>query len=216
MLQFDNINSLCKAGYTVLMYAAQTGHGLICEHFISRGIDQNITNVDGECALHLAIWKRHSNVLRLLLSHGAQHHLKTKAGETLLHYAAMYGDIGCLETLRLFTLNGIDTQDTIVSYSPVHQSTDVVGRTAAQLAKQRSDVDAEWYESFRQLVEAIEMANNGFSSAIAQPQGSTIGILAENTTNAEEIDEFEDALEHQPREVPPLVNQPKRVRSRSI
>ena len=216
LLQFGDINSLTVDGYTALMIAAQRGHGLFCERLISQGIDQNIVNIDGECALHLAMHNRHSNVLRLFLSHGTQHHLKTKAGETLLHYAAMYGDAECLEVLQLFALNGISPEETIVSYSPVHGSKDVVGRTAAQIAKLRSDVDVEWHEAFYQLVQAIKMANTGISRKIAEFQDSTINAPAENAFDVEEFDQFEDALEHQAEDMPPLMNQPKCDRSCSF
>ena len=92
-------------------------------------------NTDGECALHLAICNRRPEATRLLLTHGVQCSLRTKAGESLLHYAAMYGDVATLKALQSFPLKGIILEDTIAGTSPIHESKGVVGRTAAQIVE---------------------------------------------------------------------------------
>ena len=71
----------------------------------------------------------------------------------------MYGDTPCLEVLQLFDWRGVNPEDIIISTSPMQESRTVVGRTAAQIAEQRSDVTPEWHNAFRQLLQAIESAN---------------------------------------------------------
>ena len=220
ILQDAEINRVVPGlDYTALLFAAQKGHTTVCEHLILHKADINATNHDGECALHLALSNKQSVMIRLLLTHGAYHHLKTKAGESLLHYMAMYGDADCLEALRSDSLNGINPEDTIESRSPIHVSKDLVGRTAEQIAEQRSDVTPAWHEAFHQLMQAIKTVNeSAIDGRALQSQGPRV---ADNTSNAEEVDNFEDALEHQEfghqAQQPPLpVNQSGCARSRTF
>ena len=201
VLRGNDINITTNHGYTALMLAAQEGHLHCCEYLISQDADPELVNNDGECALHLAIYLRHPETIRFLLVHSIQHFLKTKAGESLLHYSAMYGDVATLEALQSIPLNGIDVEDSITSISPNQEWRDVVGRTAAQIAEQRSDVTAEWHEAFKRLLQAIMIANEGNNSAEAHDHASH--LIPDSCINAEDMDHFKDAVEYQEPAIPP-------------
>ena len=174
--------------------AAQEGLKTACGYLISRN-----TNTDGECALHRAILEKHPETIRLLLIHDAPHHLKTKVGESLLHYAAMHGDESCLDALQSFDLKGIQSEDLITGRSSTQISKDVVGCTAAQIAEQRSDVTLEWREAFRRLMQAIKAGHDDDDSGkgTTEPRNPTINIERDTAGDVEDINMFEDALEYQ-------------------
>ena len=165
---------------TPLIIAAQENHIHIVKYLISQGADLNAADHNGECSLHVATSYNCPEVLRLLLQHKASHRLGTKAGETLLHYAAQYGNIECLEVLLLFSLEGINPENRITGISPT-QRFKVKGLTAIEIAELRTDVSPEWRVMFRTLVHGIRFP--GSKSPLRPP--------------AEEIEEFEDALETQ-------------------
>ena len=132
--------------------------------------------------LHSAIQFRSSDALQLLLQHNADYTIKTKAGESLLHYAAHHGDLRTLETLRLFDLREINVQDRVASFS-IHQKVKgLVGLTALQIAEQRQDVTPEWMNMFRQLVRDVKFPETR---------------LGAHGLNDDCAHSFEDALEHQ-------------------
>ena len=216
ILQGGDLNVTTGHGATPLMSAAQEGHQHCCEYLISRGADPNRVNKDGEGALHIAIFNRRSEPTRLLLAHGAPHSPRNKAGESLLHYGAMYGDVAILAVLQSFHLQGIDPKDTITCRFLTQDSKDVVGRTAAQIAEQRSDVTPEWHEAFRRLVRAVEMANEGHNDPVSAQSHIRSNSDASNLTGTEEdSDYFEDAVEHQ-MQLPSLSDSdPGRAHSRS-
>ena len=110
----------------------------------------------------------------------------------------MYGDVATLEALQSVTLQGISQEDTITGVSHIQKSRDVVGRTAAQLAEQRSDVTPEWREAFRRLVRAIGTANN---SEAGESQDSVRNPTPDSLTNLENMECFEDAVEYQAHEL---------------
>ena len=213
ILQGNNINIMTKQGFTALMAAAQEGHTQVCEYLISQNANKDFVNNHGECALHFAVCNRRSEPTRLLLAQGAEHSLRTKAGESLLHYGAMYGDVATLNALLSVPLKGINLEDRITSSSPVQKSKDVIGCTAALIAKQRSDVAPEWHEAFQRLVRAIDMANRG-SEGLETPNCAS-HLAAANPSNTDDVDYFEDAVEHQIQE-PLNTATNRRARSRTF
>ena len=165
---------------TPLTLAVQENHLHIVKYLMSQGANPNATNIDRECSLHVATSSNHPEALHLLLQHKANHRLKTKAGESLIHYAAQYGSIECLETLHMFSLEGIDPEDRIIGTSP-NQKLKVKGLTALEIAEQRTDVTPEWRAMFRKLVHGIRF-----------PESKN-----QQLPTTDEIEEFEDALEQQ-------------------
>ena len=206
-------------GNTALMAAAQVGHIAACQYLIQRSADKNITNGDGECALHLAICYKRSEIVRLLLAHNAHHHLKTKGGESLLHYAAMYGDTNCLDVLQSFNLQGIGPEDVITSSSPVQESSVVVGCTAFQIGEHRSDTTPEWRKAFHKLLQVVEAANSENQSRRGgtELQERTVNTAGSTSvTDVGVVDEFEDALEYHVQQSSLPVNHTVRARSRTF
>ncbi|EKX35229.1 hypothetical protein GUITHDRAFT_80012, partial [Guillardia theta CCMP2712] len=61
-----------KTGLTCLHCAAQEGKASTCKILLCEGIDVNVaTSLEKNSALHLAVLNRRSEVVRLLLEHGA-------------------------------------------------------------------------------------------------------------------------------------------------
>ena len=176
----DTYDKVSSSHSTPLKLAAQENHIHIVKYLISRGANLNATDVNGECSLQAALSYNRPKVLRFLLQHKANHCLKTKADESLLHYAAQFGNLECLEVLNAFCLDGIDPEDRVIGVSPT-QRFKVKGLTALEIAEKRKDVTPEWRVMFRKLVHGIRFPES------KSPELST----------AEETEEFEDALESQ-------------------
>ena len=172
-------------GFTSLSLAVDRGYFQICELLLSRNADLNAADDFGTTPLHVAILESQREILHLLLKHKADQLLKTHAGESILHYAAQYGSIECFQVLRCFRLNGFDLEDKVLRSSPRHRSNKIIGLTALEIAEQRTDVTPEWLEEFRKLIHTVEAANSPNSKDHSREAG--IG----------EVEEFEDALEHQ-------------------
>ena len=91
-----------------LHYAAKHGFHRVAEWLITtRSQDVNASgNFNGWTPLHLASWFKHSEVVRLLLAHGADVTSKTEGGETPLHLLSEHG--GNLEVAQLLLEHGAD------------------------------------------------------------------------------------------------------------
>ena len=84
-----NVKLKAMDSFTALHFAAQNGSQLICEYLLNREktlLDMP-TSKAGKTALHLAIGKGHSEVVRYLLEAGASKKVKTKHGENALALA---------------------------------------------------------------------------------------------------------------------------------
>jgi ankyrin repeat protein len=82
------------------------------------------TDEDGLTSLHLACWKGHASIIRLLLDRGAHVGVRTAKGETALHLAGMHGKE---PVVRLLLDKGAD----------MGARTDEGSRTALQLASDK-------------------------------------------------------------------------------
>ncbi|XP_064077569.1 ankyrin-3-like [Macrobrachium nipponense] len=87
----------CLMGRTPLMEAAESGSQEICKILIGSVIDE--TDNDGNTALHLAVKRGYSQVVKVLLSHGANPKCQNKAGITPIHEGANQRTKNCLELL---------------------------------------------------------------------------------------------------------------------
>lgn len=79
----------------------------------------SVQNVDGRSALHLAAWNNDVEVLELLLSVGAKHDLRDKAGLTPLIGAAKNGHVDAIRSLTKGGAN-ISLRDSNNGMTPLH------------------------------------------------------------------------------------------------
>ena len=177
-----------KNGETAMHIASsQKNQNQIVRCLISHGANLNRIDNDGACPLFYAIQASGFQALQSLLQYNADYTLKSKAGETLLHFAAQHADIGSLAILCSFDLSRINVQvqDRVTGVSSTQTTKDFIGLTALEIAKRRTDVTPEWLDTFRQLIHEIEFpASSGASSFT-------------NHTVVETEDFYEDALENQ-------------------
>ena len=153
-----DINSAAASSVktTALIQAAQEGHPGICSYLLTHGADSNRVDQDGHCALHVAIQNNSHEALSCLLENHSDYTIKTKAGETLLHYAAQFGDMDCLRTLHTHDLMALSTEHRVTSHSHNQRFKDMKGLTALQVAGRRDDVTPEWQAMFRELIDGIQ------------------------------------------------------------
>ncbi|MCJ1241449.1 hypothetical protein MMC14_009454 [Varicellaria rhodocarpa] len=133
------------------------------------GAELNSVNNNGESALHIATRCKSYQMLQILLQTRANRCLQTKYGETLLYYAAQYGDVRVLKTLHGTHIHGLNVQA---------QSR---GLTASQIARRRTGVAPEWALAFEKLLRDIEFPDQ----TVSQPRATAI-----------EMDVYHDAVEH--------------------
>ena len=164
-----------------LNFAVQEGHTHLVEILISHGASLDIVSLIGESALSLALKACKSQTLQLLLTREANYRQLIHVDETLLHHAAIFANFECLQTLCAFRLSGIDVDARTTGYSGYHDNEKVQGRTALEIATQREDVTPDWLEMFKLLVRRIDSQ----------------GVNDVARDGCEELEVFEDALEHQ-------------------
>ena len=177
----NKINQPFEHGGTALHFAVAYGHNDLAKSLISHGIEFDTITRKGESPLSNAIEFQNIQALQLLLTHRANYRRLIHVDETLLHYAAIHADLGCLQTLRSFKLHGLDTHAKTTGYEEYPNNEKIKGRTAMEIAMEREDVTQEWRDIFGLLVNDIESPES-FGSGGAR---------------CEESEVFEDALEVQ-------------------
>ena len=184
LIRTTHINSTIPSTKdTALMITAQENRTEICERLIFHGASTDMANSDGETALHRAVCHKSGNSLELLLQNQANPLLKTHAGETLLHYAAQYGDLKCMEILYAFDLSGINVADKVNGFSPIQNLKDVKGLTALEIVEERRNGSSEWFAMFRKLIRGIEYPESKTTEA--------------EISSLVEVEDFQDAVEYQ-------------------
>jgi ankyrin repeat protein len=86
----SNVNA-AEVSETPLMVAAGYGQADVAKYLVSRGADLNAANQCGS-ALILAICNHRVALAKWLIAQGAHVNAKDETGDTVLHYAARYGD----------------------------------------------------------------------------------------------------------------------------
>ena len=135
--------SVPNEGSTPIIIVAQHNHTHLGELLIAHGVKLNTITKNGESALLRAISHNSHEMIQSLLKHHADHSLKTLLGETIMHYAARYGDLKCLEVLCAADLSGVKVDD------------QANGLTAFQMAEKRRGVPDEWLPKFRELLDGV-------------------------------------------------------------
>ena len=165
-----DIESTVEDG-TALILTAQVNYRQCGEVLITRGAELNTIADNGETALLHAISLNSHEMIHLLLQHHADHCIKTPLGESLLHYAAQYSDLGSLGILCAADLRGLKIEDRAKGY------------TALEMADRRRQVPPEWLPKFQELIASVVHSNQNTHA---------------NTASApSDVEDFEDALEHQ-------------------
>jgi ankyrin repeat protein len=86
--------------------AAKNGDKDAVEEFLNQGARVNARDRFGLTSLHWATWHGNTNVVKLLLTKGANIHVKCReGGMTPLHYATAYGQV---EIAKLLISNGAE------------------------------------------------------------------------------------------------------------
>ncbi len=89
-----------NAGFTELMFSAKEGDSKACEHLLESGIDINQQDDKGATALIYATLSNSVSVARLLLSKGANPHIPTNKGLTVMAIAKNNNLNQLIELLR--------------------------------------------------------------------------------------------------------------------
>ena len=103
-----------KENRTVLMDAAYDGQESVVEFLLQRpGLDVNLTDSDGDTALHDACNSGHSGVVRRLLAHQSLTctNLRNVEGERPLMVAVYHGNVECVRELVAVKGVDLDTRD---------------------------------------------------------------------------------------------------------
>lgn len=106
-----NINATDRDQQSVLWHLAGRGHNEIAELLIEQTqVDLNLSDRRGFAPIHCAVANSHFKFLNLLMKHGATFDVKSEAGLTPLHLAAIFGLPGMVGILiaRLANLLAAD------------------------------------------------------------------------------------------------------------
>lgn len=100
---------------------------------------------DGTTPLSTAVQFAQAASVRVLLRHGANVTTKTKKGLTILHLAAMKGNVATIEALAEARLKGLDAR-----------SQDSAGLTAQDYLEERIDINLSLRRAFKKLVASLQ------------------------------------------------------------
>ena len=100
-----DINACDHEGSSVLAFAVQAGHCCSAEYLLAQGADVHRPDKGGLTPIGVAMVYNQHTLIEMLFQHGASDLDMTKAGETLLHLCALYGDLITLALLARRKLN---------------------------------------------------------------------------------------------------------------
>ena len=154
-----DVDAQTALGHTPLMIAAFNMRTVIAKFLIDNEANLDLQGKDGGCALHYAVMSGDHRTVHRLLSKGANHLLKMKNGETILHRLAYRnGDYKMVLSLENFELRHVNVEDV----------TKKEGLTALQIAERNPECDAEWLEMFRGLIAKIR--SESFCEDFEEPE----------------------------------------------
>ncbi|PNF20576.1 hypothetical protein B7P43_G04870, partial [Cryptotermes secundus] len=93
-----------------------------CVVLCARKSKLDVYNLDKETPLHLAVLNGNAEIVRMLISFGAQSSVKDRNGNTALHLAVLHGNLDCVKAIlntnstKSLPLDDINDE----GYSPVH------------------------------------------------------------------------------------------------
>jgi ankyrin repeat protein len=154
-------------GRTPLGYAAKMKRTRVLKLLLSQGADPYIPDSLGYTPLFEAVQQNHHQILRLLLRSGIVPISKTMNGRSIVHVAAICGDV---ETMQILASGEIK--------EPNVDTKDDDGLTPQDLFSQRDDVSPELEDAFQALVNTI------------------FGSIRDGNDD-DDIEPFADAIEYQ-------------------
>ena len=97
----SKVTVMSLSGNTALQTAILAGQTEMAGFFIDQKVDLDVKNSgNGATALHLAVYKKNSEVVRMLLMHGADKTIKDSRGNTPLQMAEMLGNQEIVKLLQ--------------------------------------------------------------------------------------------------------------------
>ena len=142
------LHSVCAGGYRDL-----------AELLIQKGAEVNHI-WHGEAPAHYAIWYDHTDVLQLLLAHGADANAKDGWDWSLLHYTAYDGS---MDMTRLLLNKGanVNAKENEAGKTPLHLSAEQGHKTVVEmLISHGADVNAKDYDGRTPLAWAKEKGHD--------------------------------------------------------
>jgi ankyrin repeat protein len=78
---WDPLTYLDSGGDSLLHIAAMRGDARTASLLLKAGVDPNAAGDMGYTPLHYAYWKRHSDIIELLMAHGARADIRNEFGK---------------------------------------------------------------------------------------------------------------------------------------
>jgi ankyrin repeat protein len=133
-----------KVGHTPFTSAAISNRFDIGAYLLREGSEASVPSVDGNPPLFQAIFNSSHEFLWMLLEEGVDYDQVNKVGSTILHVAALEGDIATVQILQAANLTGLDLD-----------AKDGNGRTAFEVFKTRTSVVEGFQEVFEGLIVSL-------------------------------------------------------------
>lgn len=141
------VSSSGTGGHSALARTALNDCDIVAEYLLGLGANINSKDGGGNTVFMIAVACGSSNVLRVLLDHGADYATPNARGYTVLHTAADFGSVN-VETLRVLRdaeLRGVD----------LFARTEA-GLTAADLLRSKGAISDEFLVAFAEFVESVQ------------------------------------------------------------
>ncbi|KAH0553667.1 hypothetical protein KQX54_003313 [Cotesia glomerata] len=148
---------------TPLLYASHLGDFKVVKTLVKNGVNLNGQSRNGCSALHIAVKKQHTNILKYLIRHGARADLKGRAkynrGFTPLHYACVYNNVEYASILIKYNTDVVNPEG-LDDIHPIHLSVSYNNlEVTSLLLKYIKDINLRFsesiYETRRDPVERI-------------------------------------------------------------
>ncbi|RUS78343.1 hypothetical protein EGW08_013894, partial [Elysia chlorotica] len=94
-----DLDTVDNKNCTPLIVAAQYGQTMLAGYLMGKGARLQLTDKDGDNALHWAAFKGHNELMRLLIYSGFNPKQKDNYGQTVLHLACINGNLQAVKDL---------------------------------------------------------------------------------------------------------------------
>ncbi|KAK3778765.1 hypothetical protein RRG08_013036 [Elysia crispata] len=94
-----DLDTVDNKNCTPLIVAAQYGQTMLAGYLMGKGARLQLTDKDGDNALHWAAFKGHNELMRLLIYSGFNPKQKDNYGQTVLHLACINGNLQAIKDL---------------------------------------------------------------------------------------------------------------------